>query len=101
MVKLIALYRHPENQEEFDKRYFEEHLPLSDQMPGLRKVEIAKVIGSPMGNKEYYLQAELYFNDMDSLKAAMKSEESKAAGKVLMGFAGELVTMYFAEIVER
>lgn len=101
MVKLIALYKHPQNVEEFDAKYFEEHLPLSDKMPGLKKAEISKIIGGPTGNSEYYLQAELYFDNMDSLKTALRSDEGKASGKQLMSFAGDIVSMHFAEIVER
>lgn len=101
MVKLIALYKKPENTSEFDKLYFEEHLPLANKMPGLKKAEVSKILGTPQGESEYYLIAELYFDDMDALKAAMSSEEGKAAAKNLMSFAKGLVSMMFAEVEEK
>ncbi len=101
MVKLIALYRKPENTEEFDKRYFEGHVPLANKMPGLRRVEISRVLGAPQGDADYYLMAELYFDDMDALKAAMTSPEGKAAAKDVMSFAGDIVSMMFAEVEEK
>ena len=101
MVKLIALYKKPENTEEFDKRYFEGHVPLANKMPGLRRVEVSRVVGAPAGEADYYLMAELYFDDMDALKAAMTSPEGKAAAKDVMTFAKDIVSMMFAEVEEK
>ncbi len=101
MVKLVALYKKPENPAEFDKRYFEGHIPIADKMPGLRGMKISRMVGSPSGDCQYYLMAELYFDDMDALKAAMSSPEGKAAGKDIMSFARDIVTMMFAEEQEK
>ena len=49
MVKLIALYKKPENVAEFEQKYFETHVPLVSQVPGLRRVEISRVTGAPRG----------------------------------------------------
>jgi uncharacterized protein (TIGR02118 family) len=97
MVKFIALYKKPADVAEFEKRYFDEHLPLARKMPGLKKVEISRIVGSPRGESEYYLMAELYWDDMDAMKAGLNSQESKDAGKVLMSFAKDITTMMFAE----
>ncbi|MBZ0187061.1 MAG: EthD family reductase [Candidatus Obscuribacterales bacterium] len=101
MVKLVALYKKPENTEEFDKHYFDIHLPLANKMPGLRKSEISKMAGAPGGAPGFYLMAELYFDDMEALKTAMSSDEGKAAAKDVMSFAKDIVTMMFAEADEK
>jgi uncharacterized protein (TIGR02118 family) len=93
MVKLIALYAEPDDVANFDRHYIENHAPLVRKMPGLRKLEVSRIAGSPMGEPRYHLIAEMYFDDMDALNAAMKSPEGKAAGKDLMGFAGKVVHM--------
>ncbi len=100
MVKLVALYKKPADAAAFDDYYFNTHVELANKMPGLKKVEISKVTGAPGGEAEYYLMAELYFENMDALKAAMSSPEGKAAAKDLMGFAKEIVSMMFADVVE-
>ncbi|MCK6458153.1 MAG: EthD family reductase [Phycisphaerae bacterium] len=100
MVKLVALYKKPEDAADFDRQYFETHVPLAMKMPGLVRCEVARVTGSPMGESPFHLIAELYFQDMASLSAAMASAEGKAAAKNLMGFAGKVVSMHFAEVVE-
>ncbi|MCG3125730.1 MAG: hypothetical protein CHACPFDD_00556 [Phycisphaerae bacterium] len=98
MVKLIALYRKPENAEAFDVHYFDVHAPLAGRMPGLRRIEVARVTGSPMGATDYHLIAEMYFDSQEAAVAALGSPEGKAAGKDLMGFAGKLVHLVFAEV---
>jgi uncharacterized protein (TIGR02118 family) len=100
MVKLIALYKKPEDKQSFDDHYFNVHTPLAQKMPGLERIEVTKIYGSPMGESKYHLLAELYFKDQETLNASMSSPEGKAAAKDLMGFAGPLVTMMFGEVVE-
>ncbi len=42
----------------------------------------------------------LYFETMEALNASVSSPEGKAAAKDLMSFAGDVVSMMFAEVVE-
>jgi len=98
MVKLIALYKTPENTQEFDAHYKDVHTPLVKKMPGLRKLEVAKITGAPIGEPKHYLIAEMYFDSQDALTAALASPEGKASGRDLMSFAGNLVSMLYAEV---
>ena len=98
MVKLIALYKTPDNKEEFDKHYSEVHTPLVKKMPGLRKLEVATITGAPIGEPKHYRIAEMYFDTLDALNASMASPEGKASARDLMSFAGNLVTMFYAEM---
>lgn len=98
MIKLIALYRQPENPAAFDEHYTNVHTPLARKMPGLQKLEVTRILGTPQGPSEYYLMAEMYFPDQDTLNRSMRSEEGKAAAKDLMGFAGSLVSMHVGEV---
>lgn len=99
MFKMVALFRKPENTEEFDKYYFETHIPLTEKIPGLRKVEITKFTGSPMGESPYYLMCEMFYDSFDAFKEASKTDESKASGRDVMKFAGDIVTFMFGEEV--
>lgn len=98
MVKLIALYKTPENKADFDAHYFNVHTPLVRKMPGLRRLEISKITGAPIGEPKHYLMAEMYFDDQDSMNAAMASPEGKATARDLMSFAANLVTLFYAEV---
>jgi uncharacterized protein (TIGR02118 family) len=98
-AKLIALYTQPENEAEFDRHYFDIHLPLAEKMPGLARMEVAKFKTNLMGgNSPYYLIAELYFDSVADLNAAMSSPEGRAAAKDVMSFAAKNVTMLVAEV---
>ncbi len=99
MVKLVAVYRKPEDVEAFDKHYYEVHAPLAKKMPGLIKMEVNKIYGTPMGESDLHLIANMYFESKEALLEALSSPEGRAAGKDLRGFAGSVVTMHFAEVV--
>jgi len=102
MVKLTALYKSPEevsDKEAFLDKYYNEHLPLAKQMPGLVKAEVYDV--KSLGANKYFLCAELYFNSEDELNAAMGSPEGKAAAKNLMSFAKDYVEMHIAHLSDK
>jgi uncharacterized protein (TIGR02118 family) len=98
MVKLIALYRTPEDVQAFDAHYDGIHLPLIRKTPGLRKLEVTRIDGSPIGESKYHLMAEMYYDNLDAMNAANASPEGRAAGKDLMGFARDVVTLFFGEV---
>ena len=98
MVKLIALYKHPENKEAFDEHYFNVHVPITAKIPGLREMKVTKGTGSPMGGEaKYYLICEMYYDSIEAFKSGLRSPEGKASGKDLMRFAGDLVTLMIGE----
>ncbi len=100
MIKLVALYKKPADVEAFEEHYNNIHLPLAAKIPGLKKCEVSRFVGAPRGEAEYYMMAELYFENMDALKAGMGSDEGKASAKDLMSFAADIVSMSFAEAKE-
>lgn len=98
MVKLVALYRQPSDTAAFDEHYSSVHTPLIEKVPGLRKLEVTRIVGTPMGQPAgYYLMAEMYFDNHDTFQTAMRSPENRAAAKDVMGFAGDIVEMMIGE----
>jgi uncharacterized protein (TIGR02118 family) len=101
VIKYVALYRTPEDPDQFDKDYFGTHVPIVDETPGLVRTEIAKVTRMMVGEPAYYLLAELYFSDVESMKAAFKTDPWRKSGENLQSWGGmDLVTMFTAEVVE-
>jgi len=100
MVKLIALYKKPADVQAFEEHYANLHLPLLEKIPGLRKTELSRISGAPRGEAPYYMMYEMYFDDMDAYNRAMASDENKAAGKDLMSFARDVVTLMIADAYE-
>lgn len=99
MVKLTVLYGHPKDPAAFEKYYAETHMPIAQKMQGPRRVELAKVVGSPDGGRPpYYRLADLYFDDLDHLKSAMATPEGKATAADLANFATGGVTLMVSEV---
>ncbi len=100
MVKLLALYKQPPDPEAFDTHYRDVHTPLIEKWPGLKRLEVGRITGMPGGaDPPYYLVAEMYFDDADAMRAAMRSPEGRAAGEDLQTFAAGLVTMLYAQVL--
>lgn len=97
MIKLVALFKRPDNVEEFDRHYSETHAPLMRAVPGLISMNTIHNLKSFGGEPEYYLIAEMTFASKETFDAAMASPENRAAGKDLMSFARGLVTLVYGE----
>lgn len=78
MNKIVIMYPSPGDQQAFETRYFADHVPLVRKLPGLVRLEAARVKTGPETPSPVSFMAELYFNDKDSLKAALKSPEMGA-----------------------
>src|SRR6266487_3008568 len=100
MIKLVALFKRPEDVAEFDTHYNEVHAPLMRQVPGLERMEVTRNLKAFRGEPEYYQITEMYWRDQAAFDAAMASDENRAAGKDLMSFAREYVTMVYGEVAE-
>jgi uncharacterized protein (TIGR02118 family) len=104
MIKYVALYKMPADPEDFDKKYFETHLPIADSVPGLVRAEVAKVqrvvVPGFLGDTDLHLIAELYFESKEAMRAAFQTPEWASSGANLTEIGGmELVSMFTAEVV--
>lgn len=97
MYKMVALYKVPQDKEAFDKHYSEVHTPLTLKIPGMKEFRVSKVFGSPTGKSEFYLQAEMIWEDKEAFNSAIRTPECMASGKDAMQFAGELVSVHFMQ----
>ncbi|HWE33815.1 MAG TPA: EthD family reductase [Solirubrobacteraceae bacterium] len=98
MVKLIVAYGPPADPDAFDQHYESTHKPLAEKIPELRRFEAGKVLGTPDGSTApYHLIAELYFDDVPALQAAMGTAEGQAAAGDVANFATGGATMMIAE----
>jgi uncharacterized protein (TIGR02118 family) len=97
-VSYFALYRTPEDPAEFERHYFETHVPLIEKTPGLLENRVHRVVRQFVGKPSYHLLAELVFESPEAMKRAFASEEWKASGENLQAWGGmDLATMFSAE----
>jgi uncharacterized protein (TIGR02118 family) len=100
MVKFIALYKQPADKAAFDKHFQEVHVPLCHQVPNLLRMEVTRFTGTPRGESEYYLMAEMYFENQEIMMSSLMSDAGKATAKDARAFAGEIFSGAFGELVE-
>lgn len=98
MVKLVALYRTPDDVAAFDKHYDEVHTPLVRKYPGLKRLEVTRVTGAPIGDSKYHILAEMSWDTKEAMESALVSPEGKAVARDLMSFAAQYVTVFFGDV---
>ena len=98
MHRITIEYAGPTDPDAFDAHYREVHVPLALAVPGLVRFTQSRPRG--LGGDAPYLVAELWFDDADALKAALKSSEMAAAAADAQGFDVASTTMFTGEVVE-
>jgi uncharacterized protein (TIGR02118 family) len=79
MTKMTVIYRTPKDIVSFEDHYFNVHVPLAKQLPGLINYEINDgAIISTTGHADVYRIANLYFASMEAMKSAFASNTGKA-----------------------
>jgi uncharacterized protein (TIGR02118 family) len=100
MFKVIAVYRVPTDdaaKASFEDHYKNIHTPICLKIPGIKELRTNKIFGGPTGASNLHMIAEMCFENKDAWKAAMKTAEMMESGKDAMKFAGDLVSVHFAE----
>jgi len=87
MPQILVLYNPPADPAAFDKYYHETHIPIAKRIPGLRSYLISN--GSPqlLAGDAVHLVAELSFDSMADINAALASPEGQATAADLPNFA--------------
>lgn len=94
---MTVIYKTPKDIESFERHYFEVHIPLAKQLPGLIRYEINDgAIVSTTGHSQPHRIANLYFDSMDAIKNAFSSEIGKrcAADRKILAPNNEDVQIY-------
>ena len=102
MAKMTVIYQTPKDVEFFEKHYFEVHIPLAKQLPGLLKYEINEgPIVSTTGHSSFRI-ANLYFESMEAMKNAFASEIGRqcAADRKILAPNDEDVQIYLYDSKE-
>ncbi|MGH2498246.1 MAG: EthD family reductase [Ktedonobacteraceae bacterium] len=99
MIQLTVLYGKPQDPTSFDRHYQETHAKLAQKIPGLKGYTVSKPASlNPQEPSPYYLIADLYFENMAALQAALQSPEGQAAAGDLQNFASGGATLLAGEV---
>jgi uncharacterized protein (TIGR02118 family) len=98
MAQLLVLYNQPADPAAFDRYYFETHVPLAKKIAGVRSYIVNSAKPAMLaGTVSPHLIAELEFDSMEALQAAMASPEGQAAAADVANFAQAGVTLLVFE----
>ena len=101
MVKLNALYGHPEESEAFEEYYANNHLPLVQAIPNAGRLETARVVATPDGSEPpYYRIAELSFERKEQMQASLSTPEGQRLVEDIFKLPTDEVTVFFSEVDE-
>ena len=79
MARMLVVYRTPADPAAFDKHYFDVHVPLAKDLPGLKRYEVSKgSIVALAGAADTYLIGTLHFDSLAAIKEAFASECGRA-----------------------
>lgn len=99
MIQLTVLYGHPQDPAAFDRHYREAHAPLARTIPGLKGFTVTRPTSlAPQEHSPYYLIANLYFEHMGAVQAALESPEGQAAAGDLQNFATGGAALVIGEV---
>jgi len=101
-ARLLVMYNHPTDPEAFDTYYAETHTPIAKTIPHMRSLVVSTgLIVAPDGSRSPYHQiAELTFDSMTDLQAAMSSSAGRTTAGDLRNFAGAGATLLVYETRE-
>ena len=88
MYKVTVLYGHPQDPDEFERYYFENHLPLAAKLKGVKGFTAGKVVSlNPNQSSPYYRMGSLYFDSPEAFESIFASPEGRAVVADLQNFA--------------
>jgi uncharacterized protein (TIGR02118 family) len=88
MAMMLVVYRTPQDPEAFDQHYFNVHVPLAKQLPGIIRYQTSKGTVLPLaGADETYRVGLLHFVSLSAIKEAFASDIGKACAADRRKFA--------------
>ncbi|MET2825496.1 EthD family reductase [Mesorhizobium shangrilense] len=90
MAKMLVIYKMPPDPAAFDRHYFDIHVPLAKQLPGLHRYEISRppIVDITQGEVPYRV-ATLYFDSLEAMRTAFASDIGKACAVDRRKLAGD------------
>ncbi|WP_037578032.1 EthD family reductase [Phaeacidiphilus oryzae] len=99
-TKITAIYENPKSPEEFEAGH-REQIRLAKQIPGVTRIESAKVWPKEDGSPTpAYRVLDLYFTDYDAASRAVTTEEASAFVAKVFDLATGGVRLLFSDVEE-
>jgi uncharacterized protein (TIGR02118 family) len=98
MIRLVVLYGTPTDPDAFLSHYAGTHAPIAAKIPDVTRFTWGRALPGPSGEEPaYFLTAELEWETLEAMQAAMSSPEGVAAASDVANFATGGATMLVCE----
>jgi len=98
MHKFTVLYYRVDDETALEEFFSSTHLPLLESLPGLRAVEVSRVLGQPAGQSRFVLTIEAMFDSQPALEAALSTSAGVTLMNALRPWAeNRLIAWYYAD----
>lgn len=101
MFKFVTIYRRVDDEAALESFFSNTHLPLAEQLPGLLKSEVSRVIGKPGGDSRFHLMYELYFESPKDFFQCLTTDAGRQLMAELKDWSdAKLITWFYADSFE-
>jgi uncharacterized protein (TIGR02118 family) len=98
VFKFVTIYRRVDDEDALENFFSSVHLQLAEQLPGLLKSEVSRVVGKPGGESRFHLMYELYFQSQDVLYKALGSDPGRQLMAELKRWSdARLITWFYSQ----
>lgn len=100
---MTVIYQTPQDISFFEEHYFNVHVPLAKQLPGLLRYTISEgPVASPTEHGDVYRIANLYFESQEAMRNAFSSGigQQCAADRKILAPHPEQVQIYLYQSVD-
>ncbi len=98
MWQFTVHYRKPDDPEAFERHYRAVHIPMTWKFPKMKRMTIAKPLPGEEGSDEIWLISTMYWEDLESMRAALKSDARAEAWKDSAKFRQWQLGRYMSEV---
>jgi uncharacterized protein (TIGR02118 family) len=81
MMRFLVVYPTPIDVEQFDRHYFQVHVPIVKRFAKLRAYTVSRDLSAIRGHAGYHFVAELDWDDIESLRHDFESEVGREAAR--------------------
>lgn len=95
MFKFVVIYYRVDDENALEEFYSGTHLRLLEQLPGVLKLDVGRIIGQPTGPSRFHLIVEASFLNEAAWRAAQLSEPGIQLMNALRPWAEERLIAWF------
>ncbi len=98
MFKFVVIYYRVDDEDALEAFFTNTHLPLVEVLPGLRRLEISRITGQPLGSSRFHMMVEAYFDSEAAMRQGFVSQPGVAMMNALRPWAEErLIAWFYAD----